>query len=192
MSDLLNVMTGEQIWDAIHSPDETTRREIWTKMLEGERHSDPHWVEDTVEYHVQCCDPGSQPLELAYGDHEYAAETTFEAQFLVYLTQALKRGDSFEDAFSRAVGLIRGENDVSRVIYELKMDEVDDKCEVELWTKRLTDLGVEPDRASILARDATALLRQVWLTRDDNFYGEDWLTEQDVEDRKILLQKLAS
>ena len=185
----------EHMKDVTHSAlcgeNDEEARQAWTKILQPvpeKWRNEPYYFEDIVETKVMLRrDPGC--LFVDYGDHEYQAETVFEHQFLAFLTLALERGTPFQEAWERAVRLICNENRVTQVVYEL---DTDDKNEVELWTERLTGLGVEPDEASGLARDATALLRQIWLTQDEGWYDEGWLTEEDQDDRRALLEKLSS
>ena len=189
----------DRVMDAFFSPDPELRREGWRKIfgakklpIQSRMATDPYWLEDVVEFYVMARDPAQEGFHVfivEFGDKEYEAETGFEAEFLTYLTRALKRGVPFKEAWSRAVGLIWDENKVPRIVYELQPD---DEPEMELWTKRIVDLGVELNEATQLARKITVLLRQIWLTRDSDFYQEDMLSESDQEDRNILLEKLSS
>lgn len=169
-------------------------RQAWTQILQPvpeKWKNEPYYFEDIVETKVMLRRYPEGCLFIDYQGHEYSAETVFEHKFLAFLTLALERGAPFQEAWDRAVRLVSGENQVTQVVYDLKLDEIHDKCEVELWTERLAGMGVEPEEASVLARDATALLRQIWLTQDDGFYDEGWLGEEDQDDRKALLEKLS-
>jgi len=191
----LNVKTVDAdrtalVHSAFHGETDDEVREAWTKILQPvpeKWKNEPYYFEDIVETRVMIRrNPGC--LFVDYGDHEYQAETVFEHEFLALLTLALKRGTPFQEAWERAVRLVSDENQVTQVVYEL---DTDDKSEVELWTQRLTGMGIESYEASVLASDATKLLRQIWLTQA-GFYDEGWLSEDDKEARKALLEKLSS
>jgi hypothetical protein len=166
----------------------------WTEFLQlsmpAELKKEPYFLEDMVETNVMLRRDPWHGFFIDYGDKEYEAETVFEAQFLSYLTLALKRGTPFKEAWERATRILVDENKVTSVVYELTTD--DDQYEVGLWTERLTGMGVESSEAFTLAKEVQRLLRHIWLTRDDNFYEEEWFTEDDQEARKALLEKLSS
>jgi len=188
--------TKEYLKGLIHSAfwgeDEEEMRQAWTEFLQlsmpEELKKEPYFLEDMVETNVMLRRDPWHGFFIDYGDKEYEAETVFEAQFLSYLTLALKRGTPFKEAWERATRILVDENKVTSVVYELTTD--DDQYEVGLWTERLTGMGVESSEASELARKAQRLLRQIWLTREDGWYDEDMLSEADLDDRKILLEKL--
>ena len=177
---------------AIFGETDDERRQAWTELLASskrdELRQDPYYLHDMVETQVMLGRDLDGDLFLDYLGHEYSAETVFEGQFLSYLILALKRGTPFQEAWERAVRLISDKYHITQVVYELQFD-TDDKYETQLWSERLTGMGVEPDEASVLAHEATALLRQIWLTQDDSFY-DGWLSKTDQDDRKILLEKL--
>ena len=190
--------TKEYVKGLIHSAfwgenDEEVRMG-WTELLQlsmpEELKKDPYFVEDMVETNVMLRRDPWHGFFIEYGDTEYEAETVFEAQFLSYLTLALKRGTPFKEAWERATRILVDGNKVTNVVYELSSG--DDEYEVGLWTERLVGLGVESSEASTLAKEVQRLLRQIWLTRDDSWYDEDMLSEADLDGRKILLEKLSS
>jgi hypothetical protein len=179
------------------SDDPTERREGFNFLFgnppERIQSIDQYAAEDVVEFHVlvgPTCWNGFPVVTI--GGHECESETIYELEFLTYLSRAIERGSSFTESWTRAVRLMWALDRVPCVVYELTHE---DQSEIEVWLKRIVNNGVQLTEATGLARGITALLRQIWLTQKDDWYSEDIkleMSDRDWEDRRILLEKLAS
>lgn len=154
---------------------------------------DQHAAEDVVEFHVLAgptCWDGFPVVTIA--GHECESETIFELEFLTFLSRAIERGSSFTQGWTRAVRLMWALERVPCVVHELTHE---DQSEIDVWVDRIVNNGAQLTEAADLARGITALLRQIWLTQKDDWYSEDIkleMSDQDWEDRRILLEKLAT
>jgi hypothetical protein len=190
---------ARRLWDLIFNPDPELRRKGWLNTckdiippnLETKWLTDPHWFDDFIEAQVKISEPETCPdyFCVQLGDYWCDAENVFELEFLTFLSVALKRGTPFEPAWSRALGIIGDINKVPYIVYELKPE---DESEISLWIERICHHGVAPETAMEMAREITALLQQIFLTRDDSFYTLELLEEIDLQERDLLLERLSA
>lgn len=195
-TDLDAVSEAGRLTELLLSPDPEARKRGWLEILRDNKPSflevgaatDPHYFDDVIEMCVKWGESGFDPDTFCVELEDYVceAEDVFELEFLTYLSLAIKRGMPFEQAWARAMRMIKEINEVPRIVYELKPE---DQPKIGLWMDRICHHGVAPEKAAEMAREITAILRQIFLTQDSSFYSWE-LEERDMIEREALLDRL--
>jgi hypothetical protein len=181
----------KKIWDQIHHPEHAVRKRFWLQLAEEsgafteQASADPHFLSDLAEADAKM----AEGFCLKLGDYDCEAKTVFELEFLVWLSEGMKRGMAFQQAWLRAFEQIRFLNEVVETVYKLKSC---DESEVDIWINRIQHQEVNLQPATVMAKEITATLKQIFLTQEEDFYSGYELNDEDLRDRQILLEKLTA